>query len=90
MVRAFDTHIVSILLIVNGKIKQWISFSKAIQNARIPHVGDYLGIVCGLINAYQKTVSIDNVAQENPGAQRVILLGMQSKLKKRLESMEDG
>ena len=81
-----DTYLIS----VNGKIKQWRFFSQTIQNSSIPSVGDYLNIVCALINAYHNTRVIDPSAERERSAQMFLLLNKGNRLKRRLDNMALG
>ena len=75
------------LISVNGKIKQWRFFSQPIQNSNIPSVGDYLNIVCALINAYHNTRVIDPTAEREQAAQMFLLLNKENRLKGCLEHL---
>ena len=78
------------LISVNGKIKQWRFFSQTIQNSSIPSVGDYLNIVCALINAYHNTRVIDSSTERERAAQMFLLLNRGNRLKGRLDNLALG
>ena len=75
------------LILVNVKIKQWRFFSQRIQNSNIPSAGDYLNIVCTLINAYHNTRVIDPSTERERAAQMFLLLNKRNRLKRRLHNL---
>jgi hypothetical protein len=78
------------LLSVNGKIKNWRFFSQTINNSNIPHTGDYLRIICALINAYHRTRVADTSAHEDWAIQMRNLVDKENRLKRRLELLASG
>lgn len=63
---------------VNGRIKQFKFLANTIQNSSIPHLEQYLSIVCAIINKYRppmKTSTAEDVAI----GEKMILLRNQKK-----------
>jgi hypothetical protein len=85
----FDAHLISILSIVDCKIKRWWCFSQIIRNTHISSIWCYLNIVCALNDSYQRTERIDKVAEVKWDAQMMILLDKENQLEKCLERMEE-
>lgn len=72
---------------MNGKIKQWRYFSQTIQNSSIAFAGGYLNIICAIINAFKKTISLNTEDDTKWAAQILMLRDKQNLLQQRLEQM---
>lgn len=56
---------------VNGQLKNWRAFDKVIPNTQIPYIGDYVRIVCAMLNAFHPT-RITNTEDDEIIAQRML------------------
>lgn len=75
-------------VLVNGKIKQWRFFNQTIQNSSIPFVGDYLNIVCSLINCYRASAIKDIHSGAVMAQEMINLLHSKNICQERLRRLE--
>ena len=75
-------------LSANGKIKQWRFFNQTIQNSNIPFVGDYLSIVCSLINCYRASAIKDIHSGTTMTQEMINLLHSKNIVQERLRLLE--
>ncbi len=69
----FVTKIKWVIESANGRIKQWRIFDKVLPNSVLKTVGDLLGIVCALQNAYDASF-IKSTVKDKMLAEKMILL----------------
>jgi hypothetical protein len=49
----------------NGRIKQWIFLDKVVPNKLVKYIGDFVKIVCAILNCFRpRTLSIDTASSE--------------------------
>lgn len=41
----------------NGRLKTWKYLDKVLPNSQIPYIGDYVQIICAVINKYRPPIS---------------------------------
>ena len=63
---------------INARIKQFKFFANTIQNSSLPHLEEYLLIVCAMINRYQ-TPAKTNVPEDEQLAERMVSLKTEKK-----------
>ncbi|GFU10620.1 DDE Tnp4 domain-containing protein [Trichonephila clavipes] len=56
---------------VNGQLKNWRALNKIIPNVQIPYFGDYVKIVCAILNAFHPA-RLNNIEDDNLTAQRIL------------------
>ena len=56
---------------VNGQLKNWRALNNVIPNVQIPYIGDYVKIVCAILNAFHPA-RIKNLEDDNIIAQRML------------------
>lgn len=64
---------------INARIKQFKFFANTIQNSSLPHLGDYLLIVCVMINRYQPPAKT-NAPADDQLAERMASLKIEKKM----------
>lgn len=56
---------------VNGQLKNWRALDKVILNTQIPYIGDYVRIICVILNAFHHT-RIKNTEDDEIIAQSIL------------------
>ncbi|GFW47735.1 DDE Tnp4 domain-containing protein [Trichonephila clavipes] len=56
---------------VNIQLKKWRALNNIIPNVKIPYIGDYVKIVCAILNAFHPA-RLNNIEDDNVVAQRML------------------
>ncbi|GFU54550.1 DDE Tnp4 domain-containing protein [Trichonephila clavipes] len=56
---------------VNGQLQNWRALNNIIPNVLIPYIGDYVKIVCAILNAF-RPAKLNNIEDDNVVAQRML------------------
>ncbi|GBP88771.1 hypothetical protein EVAR_65370_1 [Eumeta japonica] len=56
---------------VNGQLKNWRALDKVVPNSQIPYIGDYVRIICAVLNAFHPA-RIKNTEDDEIIAQRML------------------
>jgi hypothetical protein len=51
----------------NGRIKKWQYINNVVHNSQIPHIGDYVRIVCSVMNRYRPPLKTNDPDDINIG-----------------------
>ncbi|GFV58097.1 DDE Tnp4 domain-containing protein [Trichonephila clavipes] len=56
---------------VNGQLKKWRALNNITSNVEIPYIGDYVKIICAVLNAFHPA-KLNNIEDDNVVAQRML------------------
>lgn len=77
-----------LVIIANGKIKNWKFFAQTVQNSSLPFIGDCLDIVCAIINRYHCPAMADIRNGREIARQMRAMWKEENALQKRLELLK--
>ena len=70
---------------VNSRIKQWRFFDKVVSNHYIPYIGDFLRIVCSLLNCYRPQLANMDPSSEEIANKMLVRSAMSNDVQKMVE-----
>ena len=70
---------------VNSRIKQWKFFDKVVSNHYIPYIGDFLRIVCSLLNCYRPQLANMDPSTEEIANKMLVRSAMSNDVQKMVE-----
>ena len=49
---------------VNSRVKQWKYHANIVPNTQIPHIGDYIRMICAICNKYKRLLNVGNAEDD--------------------------
>lgn len=56
----FVTKVLWVVKAANSRIKRWKFLDNVVRNSQIPHIKDFVRIICAIINKYRLPLKTDN------------------------------
>lgn len=70
----------------NARLKSWRYLDKVLPNSQIPNIGDFVRIVCALINKFRPPLRKDSIEDQATAAKMIYLAKQSNAVQQRIET----